>query len=265
MDSAARHLGRFVAALATTAVFAGSALAAGVVQTLHGDVRAAQRPVSVNQRLLPGTTVTTGSGAQAVILFDDGAQVVLHQNTEFRIVDFRYNDADATTDRSILDLVKGALRMVSGTIGRRSRPAFALRTPQVTIGIRGTDFMVAVVNPTYVQVIQGAVGASNTAGTVVFGAGATGVATTSATLAAPIVAGALPPAASSAFNALGAVKLGYGASYGVAGGVATGAPDAATGFTPATPSTWAGIAAGAAAAAALAVSGGHKGSTSHAP
>jgi hypothetical protein len=37
--------------------------------------------------------------------------------------------------------------------------------PQATIGIRGADFMVVLVNPAYLPVLRGAVGVTNAAGT----------------------------------------------------------------------------------------------------
>jgi len=168
---------------------AASAFAAGVVQSMKGDVRAgpAGQPgaaVAVDQRLNPGTAVTTGADAQVILRFDDGQQVVLSQNTEFRIVDFRYDASDPKMDRTVFDLLKGALRMASGAIAGRNRQAVALRTPQATIGIRGTDFMVALVNPAYISVLQGAVSVTNAAGTVALGAGTFGSVATSAALAA---------------------------------------------------------------------------------
>jgi hypothetical protein len=237
--------------LIATAVFAMSlplaAYANGVVQSMKGDVRAGPvgqtvATVVVNQRLTPGTAVVTGTDAQVILRFDDGQQVVLNQNTEFRIVDFRYDERDPKFDRTVFDLIKGALRMVSGAIGARNRQVVALRTPQATIGIRGTDFMVALVNPAYVSVLQGAVAVTNTAGTVALGAGTIGSVATSAALATVIPASALPAAASAAFGNLSAAA----GVVGAAGGAAEGA----AGTAGAAASTSAGTAAAAAAAAA---------------
>src|SRR5712664_1920741 len=90
-----------------------AAYANGVVQSLKGDVRAGPpgqpgTAVAVDQRLNPGSAVVTGPDAQVILRFDDGQQVVLSQSTEFRIVDFRYNEAEPTSDRSVFELLKGA-------------------------------------------------------------------------------------------------------------------------------------------------------------
>ena len=245
---------RLLAAVALAAALPLAAYANGVVQSMRGDVRAgpvgqAARTVAVNQRLTPGTAVTTGPDAQVILRFDDGQQVVLNQNTEFRIVDFRYEASDPEMDRTVFDLVKGALRIASGAIVGRNRQAVALRTPQATIGIRGTDFMVALVNPAYISVLQGAVTATNAAGTVAFGAGTFGSVATSAALATAIPASALPAAASAAFSSMSAaagVAAAGAASEGAAG--TAGAAGGTTAGTAATVGAAAAAAAGAAAA-----------------
>src|SRR5207249_1403209 len=123
------------AAVALAAALPLAAYANGVVQSMKGDVRAGPvgqtaRTVAVDQRLTPGTAVVTGADAQVVLRFDDGQQVVLNQNTEFRIVDFLYEASDSKMDRTVFDLVRGALRMASGAIVGRNRQAVVLRTPQ---------------------------------------------------------------------------------------------------------------------------------------
>jgi len=201
---------------------AASALAAGVVTSVKGEARSlrlpAQGPLIQNERLVPGTTVTTGPNAQVVIRFDDGQDVVLNQNSEFKIAEFHYREANPAADRAVFNLVKGAMRVVTGAIAARSPAAFALHLPQATIGVPGNaDFTVALVNPAYISVSQGVVTATNAAGTATFGAGATGMVANSATLGAAIPASSLPVAASGPFATLSAV------TPGAFGGAASGA------------------------------------------
>jgi hypothetical protein len=234
-----------------------AALASAVVQSTRGDVRANGSPVAQDQRLNPGTLLTTGANAQLVMRFDDGQQVVLNQNTEFRIVDFKYSESNPTEDRSIFDFIKGGLRVVTGAIGRRTPTAFALRAPQATIGVRGTDFMVTIVNPLYVSVLVGSVGFTNAAGTAVLGAGSFGLVSTAGTLATAIPASALPAAATGAFSTMGAAAgVGAGAvgTGAVAGSTAAGAGTVAGTATAGSLGVAAGIAVGATAAAAASTS-----------
>lgn len=50
----------------------------------------------------------------------------------------------APESRSVLRLVKGGLRAVTGLIGRETRTQYQVLTPVATIGIRGTDFLAAI-------------------------------------------------------------------------------------------------------------------------
>lgn len=197
----------------------------GVYQSVRGDVKAAAGAgalvsVARDQRIAPGTTVLTGPGAQAIIRFDDGHTVVLNENTEFRVNQYSFDRNRPQSDNIAVQLFKGALRSVSGLIASRSRTSFALIAPQATIGIRGTDFMVALVNPAYLSVLQGTIGVSNAAGSAAFSAGATATVASSTTLASAIAVSALPASVASTFSNLSSVAIGAGA--GAASGAATG-------------------------------------------
>jgi hypothetical protein len=191
---------------------AASAFGAAVVQEFKGDVRAGttpaqSKPVAPNQRVLSGTSVITAPGSRVTLRFDDGQVVALHENTEFRIAEFYYRPQEPTADRAVFVLLRGALRVVTGKLGKRNHDAFALQVPQAMLGIRGTDFMVAIFNPTYLSVLKGTVAATNVAGTVAFGAQTFGSIATSSTLAVSVPASVLPSAASSAFRSLGALPI----------------------------------------------------------
>jgi len=216
-----RTLGCVVIAFSTA--FAGAVQAAANVQSLRGNVQVGTQQVSVNDRITTGAAITTGAGSQAVLKFDDGQVVVLDENTTFRITDFRYRQEEPRSDRSVFDLLRGALRVITGTVVSRNVAAFQLRVPQATIGVRGTDFMVAIVNPAIISVGTGAVGVSNSGGTTVFGAGSFGSVASSGALAVSIPASAVPPAASAAFSSMSSV------AGVVAGGMAPGAAATATG------------------------------------
>ena len=198
----------------------------GIFQSVSGDVRAAVGsavPASVakDQRVVPGTLITTGPGAQTIIRFDDGHAVVLSENTEFRVMQYSFDKEKAQSDNIAMQILKGAMRSVSGLIASRNRNAFALIAPQATIGIRGTDFMIALVNPAYLSVLQGTIGVSNAAGSVAFSAGATATVAASTALAVAIPASALPASVASTFGNLSSVAIGA-AGAGAASGAATG-------------------------------------------
>ncbi len=198
------NVGRFLSSIILASGIAGlflaaSAFGAAVVQESKGDVRAGatpaqSRPVAPNQRVPSGTVVTTASDSRVVL--------------QFRIDDFRFRPREPKADRAAFVLLRGALRAVTGALGERSPGAFSLVVPTATIGIRGTDFMVAIAAPAaYLSVLKGTVAATNVAGTAAFGAGAFGSIATSTTLAVSVTASALPAAVSSAFRDLGALPI----------------------------------------------------------
>lgn len=254
MSKVSRTLGALVVALAMGVPAA--AVAGAVVQTVQGDVRAAGAALAQGQRVESGTLVSTQAGARVLLRFDDGGRVLLNENTEFRVVDSRFDAAQPRNDRAIFDLLRGAARFVTGTIAGRSQASWQVRTPQATMGVRGTDFMAAVVNPLYVQVSQGAVVVNNAAGTVAFGVGATATVPTSAALAVAIPAAQLPAAVSAAFAQMSTVAMAAAATVPVAGGAAPGAVGAGTGVVGGVAAGTAVFAAGAVAAGVAAAAGG---------
>ncbi len=168
------------AVVAFCAAAAGVAHAGGVFDSIQGNVTviapdgnrsAAQRFAAIP----PGSVISTGSGSQAVLRFDDQSAVVLNQNTDFRVVDYQYEPAKPEASRSVFDFLKGAARFVTGLIARAEPANYKLRTQQMTIGVRGTDFSLAS-GSLYLSVLHGVVTGTNAAGTVAFGAGQLGFA-----------------------------------------------------------------------------------------
>jgi len=244
--------------IAFSAAFATAVQAAATVQSLRGDVRAGKTQLAANSRVMSGTQITTGAGAQVVLKFDDSQTIVLNENTAFRITDFRYKKEEPRGDRAVFDLLRGALRAISGIVASRNQQAFQLRVPQATIGIRGTDFMVAIVNPAVVAVNTGAVAVTNSGGTAVFGAGSFGSVASSTTLGVAIPASAVPSGASAAFSSMNAV------AGVVGGGMAPGA-SAATAGAATSGTTVAGAVAAAAVVGAAMAGNDESSTTTHHP
>jgi len=194
---------RFLAVVAGFAAFAMSGLsfaqgAQGYVQEVSGDVMGQVGPgrpahVAKGQTLVNNATVTTGPQSFAVLKFEDGTAVLLKENTSFQVQHYTYNPKAPENANAIFNLVRGGLRMITGLVTSRNRDALKVATPLATIGIRGTEFMAVLVNPLYLQVINGAITATNAAGTVAFSAGQTGVVTSSTTLGSLIPVSQVPP------------------------------------------------------------------------
>lgn len=124
----------------SAAVFA----AVGSIDSFDGEVSILSKGVTrvANKRtsLEEGDVIRSGKGAWALVQMIDGALLTVRPQTEFRIEMYRYAlEADPATMRSVISLTQGALRIVTGLIGKHNRAGYALKTPSATIGIRGTD------------------------------------------------------------------------------------------------------------------------------
>ena len=151
--------------------------------TVTGQVGTGQ-PVRVSkgQTLVNNPTITTGPRSFAALKFEDGTSVLLKENSSFQIQNYTYNPKATENSNVVFNLVRGGLRMVTGLVTSRNRDALKVATPLATMGIRGTDFMAVLVNPLFVQVVNGVVSLTNSAGTVLFNAGQAGIVSSSTTL-----------------------------------------------------------------------------------
>lgn len=173
-----------LAGLAALSVAAGAAsgapaarveFAVGLVQAIDAGGRA--RPVARGTLVEPGDTIVTHAG-RAQLSFTDGGYVSLQPDTEFAIREYRFEGATDGTERGLFSLLKGAMRTVTGLVGRVNRDAYAVQTPTATIGIRGTGglFVVRPDGGTLVTTTSGTFRLSNPFGTIELPAGTTGLA-----------------------------------------------------------------------------------------
>jgi hypothetical protein len=114
------------------------------------------------QKLLVGQTVQTQTAGELHAVTEDGGLLALRPNTTFKMLQYQ-----ATQDgKSVIDisLLRGALRSITGWIGKLNPSGYRVTTTTATIGIRGTDHEVTVVEVasgrdhagTYDSVLEGA-------------------------------------------------------------------------------------------------------------
>jgi len=123
---------------------------AGTIELVEGDVMikakaGATRLAKVNEPVMEGDTIVTFDKAELHLRMADRAYLAVRENSQLTITTYIANGDEH--DRSIIDLAKGAFRSVTGWIGQfglkaktaEGRNAYQVRTPLVTIGVRGTD------------------------------------------------------------------------------------------------------------------------------
>jgi hypothetical protein len=97
--------------------------------------------------VLSSDTITTGDASRAQLLMVDGAKIAIRPNSEIRIDEYAYAAAsptvvEASNDRSVISLVKGGFRTITGAIGEENRSNYEVRTAVGVLGIRGTNFAI---------------------------------------------------------------------------------------------------------------------------
>jgi len=110
-------------------------LAEGIAQIEATDKRT-RRPV-VGENVFEGESITTSRQAELHLNMADGASLIVRENSRIRLTEYVADGGDK--DRSLIDLTRGALRSITGWIGQYNRSNYRVRTPLVTIGVRGTD------------------------------------------------------------------------------------------------------------------------------
>lgn len=119
----------------------------GKVKTAKGEVvvvrNGRQTPLRIGDPLFPNDVVQTGVSGSAGMIFEDNT--VLSLGTKSRVVIDRYVFAPEKGQLSIiLRLLKGTASYLSGIIGKQSPESVKFKTPDATIGVRGTKFLVRV-------------------------------------------------------------------------------------------------------------------------
>lgn len=117
---------------------------------------------ALGQKLLVGQTVQTHKDGELHAVTEDGGLLALRPNSTFKMLHYQATQ----DDKSVIDmsLVRGALRSITGWIGKLNPGGYRVTTSTATIGIRGTDHEVTVVDVgsgrdhagTYDSVLEGA-------------------------------------------------------------------------------------------------------------
>ena len=125
------------------AVPAGKVLAIAGSATLE---RAGQQiPLQNGALVESGDTLTVGDKSMLQVRFTDESVVALRANSQFKIENYRF-EGQAGSDQSLMGLLKGGMRTITGLIGKANQSNYAVRTATSTIGIRGTHFSVVSCN-----------------------------------------------------------------------------------------------------------------------
>lgn len=115
---------------------------AGKVVVVEGDVRIYddahnERRPRLGDAVYEGDNVFTGSDGEVHFSMVDGAYIGVRANTKMRLA--TYKAEGGPDDQSVISLLEGSFRTVTGWIGKLGAKHYQIDTPTVTIGVRGTD------------------------------------------------------------------------------------------------------------------------------
>lgn len=96
-----------------------------------------------NMRLNQGDSIRTGPKSQAGLIFEDDTVVSLGSNSEMAIEQFIFDPAKKNMS-FVTQLVKGTFSFISGQIAKLAPDQVKLETPDATLGVRGTKFLVKI-------------------------------------------------------------------------------------------------------------------------
>jgi hypothetical protein len=152
-------LGALMGGLLATVPARAEAVAVGkaelVVRSVWGTVDDRRRPVVVDADVYWQELIETGADSAAKMLFLDETTLSIGPQSQVRIDEFVYGGG-TVVGRVAIEIGRGIMRFVSGITPSSN---YRIRTPNAMIGVRGTDFTVAVDDEgtTNVSVRRGAI------------------------------------------------------------------------------------------------------------
>lgn len=122
---------------------------AGTIKTSRGSASivrdGATLPAAVGDTLLVSDSVVTEADGVVGITLRDNTRLTAGPNTTLELNKFAF---DTTTNKGQVDasVKRGSLSVISGKIAKASPDGVQFHTPTVTLGVRGTKFIVAAGN-----------------------------------------------------------------------------------------------------------------------
>ena len=95
------------------------------------------RPARPGDTVRVGETLVVGRTGEIHVNMQDSGFIAVRPGTRLKVEDYKADGA--ADDRSVLRLLAGGFRSVSGWIAKFNARAYKVVTPTATIGIRGTD------------------------------------------------------------------------------------------------------------------------------
>ncbi len=140
-----------------------------------------KRELEISSEIFVGDRIFTGVKGFIRLNMIDEAKIDLRCNSEMLI---EYYQLLRGGNRSVIYLIKGSIKKITGSIGKMADDIYELHTPLATVGVRGTEYAIRVLqahgcdgsvdvnsNGLFVKVNKGAIDIENNAGKVALNTG----------------------------------------------------------------------------------------------
>lgn len=119
----------------------------GIVKSVTGEVFLANQASKIravpNMKLSTGDSIVTGKNSYAGLIFKDDTVVSLGPNSEMAVTDFNFDPANKELS-FVAKFLQGTFSFISGQIAKLAPQKVKLETPNATLGVRGTKFIIEV-------------------------------------------------------------------------------------------------------------------------
>ena len=111
-------------------------------QASSTDINDRAHQLQINSQIFEGDRITTKDDTKLFVIMDDGAEIYLKEDSVLKISEYVITSGYGQESSSILDLLRGGLRKLTGSIGQSALANYQVQTGLVTIGIRGTEYVI---------------------------------------------------------------------------------------------------------------------------
>lgn len=101
--------------------------------------KSGSRTLAKGSPVCVGETIVTAAASQVQIRMEDGGMIAVRAGTRMKIDVFHFDGKEDGTERSVITLLRGGFRALTGMVGHTHKQNYTIRTPFAVIGIRGTD------------------------------------------------------------------------------------------------------------------------------
>lgn len=119
----------------------------GFIDTVKGEVTIVSGEASVrgvpNMKILPGDLIRTGSNSSVGLIMEDDTVLSLGPRSEIEIKEFLFDPAERNLS-FVARMIRGTFSFITGQIAKLAPQKVKLETPDATLAVRGTKFVVEI-------------------------------------------------------------------------------------------------------------------------